>query len=281
MQATIEPVVTAMRSEVPGVAVRYPVQTRPDAWVLPEGTVPESIPHDAVAQRLKLLLEVWAARLARPATVARNLAVRWLETSPSVGIDPDVCVLDPPPPGVNELGSLCLWKPGHAPPTICFEVVSRNHPHKDYSEIQDRYALVGTRELVVFDPFLAGPKSLGGPLLLQVWRRDRFGVLERVHAGDSPAASETLGAWLIPTTTTLEIADDREGNRRWLNWEELAVAEQAATERERAEKERERAEKEHERAEKERERAEKERERAARLELERRIAEIEAKVGGR
>jgi hypothetical protein len=145
----------------------------------------------------------------------------------------------------------------------------------------DRYALVGTRELVVFDPFLAGPSALGGPVLLQLWRRDRVGMLERVHAGDTPAPSEVLGAWLIPTTTTLEIADDRDGARRWMTWEELAAAKEAETARERAEKERERAEKERERAEKERERAEKERERAARLELERRIAEVEAKVGGR
>ena len=85
-------------------------------------------------------------------------------------------------------------------------------------------------------------------------------------AGDSPAPSEVLGAWLIPTTTTLEIADDREGARRFLTWEELASAKEAETQRERAEKER--------------ERAEKERERAARLELERRIAEIETKVNG-
>jgi hypothetical protein len=235
--------------------------------------VPESIPHDAAAQRLKLVLEVWASRLGRPCVIARNLAVRWLEANPRVGIDPDVCVLDPPPPGASELSSLCLWKPGHVPPSICFEVVSRNHPHKDYAELQDRYALVSTRELVVFDPFLAGPSALGGPVLLQLWRRDRVGMLERVHAGDSPVVSEALGAWLVPTAKTLEIADDRDAVRRWLPWEELALEEQARAERERAEKER-------ERAEKERERAEKERERAARLELERRIAEIEAKVGG-
>jgi len=271
MQAKIDPVVTAMRSDLPGVVVRYPVQTRLDAWVLPEGTVPESIPHDFAAQRLKLLLEVHASRLTRPCQIARNLAIRWLESSPRVGIDPDVCVLDPPPPEVEDLGSLCLWKPGHLPPTLCFEVVSRNHPHKDYAELQDRYALVRTHELVVFDPFLAGPRALGGPVLLQLWRRDKTGMLERVHAGDRPVASEVLGAWLVPTTTTLEIANDREGIQRWLTWEELALAEQAATEHERAEKERERAEKEHERAEKERERA-------VRLELERRIADIEAKV---
>jgi hypothetical protein len=194
------------------------------------------------------LLEVWAERLERPCRVARNLAIRWLEASPRIGIDPDVCVLDPPPPDVDELSSLCLWKPGHAPPSICFEVVSRNHPHKDYAELQDRYALVRCKELVVFDPFLAGPSALGGPVLLQLWRRDRVGLLERVHAGDSPVVSEVLGAWLVPTSTTLEIAADHAGTQRWLTAEELA------------------------RDDANRERAEKERERAARIELERQLA---------
>lgn len=274
MQATIHSVVSAMRSELPGVLVRYPVETRHEAWVLPEGTVPESVPHDTVAQRLKLLLEKWASDLERPCHVARNLAIRWLEAFPRVGIDPDVCVLDPPPPEVSELSSLCLWKPGHVSPSICFEIVSKNHPHKDYAELQDRYALVGTRELVVFDPLLAGPSSLGGPVLLQVWRRDRTGTLERLYAGNAPFASEVLGAWLLPGRSSLDIADDREGSMRWVTWNELAAEKQAEAEHERAEKER-------ERAEKERARAENERERAARLELERRIADIEAKVGAR
>ena len=106
MQAKLDHVVTAMRSDLAGVVVRYPVQTRHEAWVLPEGTVPESIPHDAAAQRLKLVLEVWASRLGRPCVIARNLAIRWLETSPRVGIDPDVCVLDPPPPGASELSTM-------------------------------------------------------------------------------------------------------------------------------------------------------------------------------
>jgi hypothetical protein len=218
------------------------------------------MPHDAVAHRLKNLLERWVAGLSRPCAVPRNLAIRWLEDFPRIGIDPDVCVLDPPPPEASELSSLCLWKPGHLPPSICFEIVSRNHPHKDYAELQDRYAFVGTRELVVFDPFLAGPRALGGPTLLQLWRRDRTGMLERVHAGIEPAASEVLGAWLLPTRTLLEIADDRAGSRRWMTGDEVADIKQAEAERERAEKERERAQ---------------------RLELERRIAEIEAKVGGR
>ena len=266
MQARIDPVVSAMRSDLPGVLVWYPVETRHEAWVLPEGTVPESMPHDAVAHRLKSLLDRWARELSRPCAVARNLAIRWDEAFPRIGIDPDVCVLDPPPAS-SDISSLCLWKPGHLPPSICFEIVSRNHPHKDYAELQDRYAHVGTRELVVFDPFLAGPNALGGPKRLQLWRRGRARMLERVHADDSPVASEVLGAWLLPSSTILDIADDREGTRRWLTGDEFGAEKQAEAERERAEKER--------------ERAEKERERAARIELERRIAEIEAKVSAR
>src|SRR5262245_42316112 len=142
MQARIDPVVTAMRSDLPGLVVRYPARARPDSWVLPEGTVPESFPHDAVAHRLKMLLDAWASRLGRPCVAARNLAIRWLESSPRIGIDPDVCVLDPHPAELDELSSLCLWKDGHLPPSICFEVVSRNHPHKDYGALQDRYAFV-------------------------------------------------------------------------------------------------------------------------------------------
>ena len=271
MQAKLA-VVTPSHFDPTAVAVRYAVQSRLEAWVLPEGTVPESVPHDAAAQHLKLLLEAWAARTAPQVLVARNLALRWLEEEPRVGIDPDVCVLDPAPPEGKELSSLCLWKQGHFPPSLCIEVVSRNHPHKDYTEIQDRYALVRTRELIVFDPLLAGPVALGGPFLIQLWRRDALGMLERVHASDQPVFSEVLDAWLQPTRTLLEIADDRAGKRRWPSWEEQARTWEARAEKERAEKER-------EREEKEREREEKERERAARLELERLLAEARAANG--
>ena len=227
------------------VAVRYPVRPRLEEWVLPEGTVPESVLHDAVAERLKLLLSAWAQHVERPVWVARNLAIRWLEKTPSIGIDPDVCVLDPPPDGIEDLGSLCLWKPGHKAPPLCIEVVSANHPHKDYAAIQDRYAAMGTRELVVFDPLLAGPSSLGGPVALQLWRHDDVGLFERVHFGSSPVFSETLDAWFLPEGRVLAIANDKHGAQPWLTKEEQ-------------------------------ERAEKERERAARLELERRLVALEA-----
>ncbi len=199
------------------VSIRYPVRPSLEAWVLPEGTVPEAPIHDEVAEALKLLLRAWASRLPGDVRIARNLAIRWLEDHPTTGIDPDVCVLAPPPEDLDELGSLCLWKAGHTAPTLCFEIVSKNHPHKEYVAIQDRYAAMGTRELVVFDPLLAGPKSLGGPVALQLWRRDASGAFERVHFGASPVYVEALDAWVIADGRTLFIADDRAGKRRWLN----------------------------------------------------------------
>jgi hypothetical protein len=244
---------------VAAISVRYAVRPR-DAWVLPEGPVAESTTHDAAVTRLSLILQAWVREQGGSARIARNLAVRWTQNAPKVGVDPDVCVIRPAPPE-SHLRSLRTWEPGHTVPTVCFEIVSESHPYKDYSSIQDRYASMGTPELVVFDPLLAGPAVLGGPVPLQLWRRDPVGILERLHFGGGPAFCMALGAWLHPCGKTLEIANDQEGRSRWLTGEE-----------------RECAEKERERAEKERERAEKERERVTRQGLERRVAELEEKV---
>jgi hypothetical protein len=240
----------------------------PTDWWLPEGNVPESPTHDQAAKHLVLLLDAWAARQTAKVMIARNLAVRWIQSIPQVGIDPDVAVIFPPPPDPARVDSLRLWEPGHVAPLLSFEVVSRNHPHKDYAGVHERYAAMGTQELVVFDPLLVGPRSLGGPVSLQIWRRDASGILERVHFGPGPYRSEVLDAWLVPDGPLLEIATDRDGEQRWLTPEES----------ERAEKEHERAEKERERAEKERERAEKERETVRRIELERRLATLESRL---
>jgi hypothetical protein len=210
------------------IELRYAVPPANEAWDLPEGPVPESISHTITLQHLQSVLALWASRAGRPLFVARNLAVRWLEERPSVGIDPDLCLLDPPPPELLDLRSLCLWKPGHVAPALCFEVVGETHPYKDYVGVQERYAVFGARELIVFDPLLAGPHSLGGPLLLQIWRRNELGAFERCYAGSGPAFCETLGAWLLPHDRVLEIADDRAGTKRWLTAEEQALAEIAS-----------------------------------------------------
>ena len=258
------------------VSVRYPVRAEPTAWVLPEGTVPEAPVHHFAAHHLTLLLEAWA-RGRDSVRVLRNLALRFLEEHPRTGIDPDVCVLSPAPPDLDDIGSLCLWKSGHVAPPLCFEIVSENHPYKDYSVLQDRYAALGTHELAVFDPLLAGPPSLGGPVSLQLWRRHASGVFERVHFASAPVYSEILDAWLIPDGRLLAIAHDRLGTKRW-----QTDAEQAQDEARRAQDEARRAQDEARRAQRDAEQARLtvNRERAEREALEQRLRELEAKSRG-
>jgi Putative restriction endonuclease len=246
------------------VSIRYPVRPRPEAWLIPEGIVPEAPVHDEVAEKLKLLLKTWAARSPVPTRIARNLAVRFYAEDERIGIDPDVCVLSPPPADLDDLGSVCLWKPGHTAPTLCIEIVSLNHPNKDYVAIQDRYAALGTHELVVFDPMLSGPKSLGGPVPLQLWRRDATRSFDRIHFGAEPVYSEVLDAWLIAKGRDITIAEDRAGTRPWRDEaaEARLDAERAQADAERAQADAERAQADAERAQADAERAQADAERA-------------------
>jgi Uma2 family endonuclease len=220
------------------VSIRYPVPPNPEAWVIPEEPVPEATAHDTAWRNIFALLSAWAERQPGRVRVVHDLAVRWLEQYPRTGINPDVCVLDPAPVEIeDDLSSLCLWKPGHVAPRFCVEVVSQSHPHKDYTSIQERYAAMGTPELLVFDPLLYGPRSLGGPVKLQLWRRDATRTFERVHFGAEPVYSYALDAWLICEGRELIIARDRSGKERWLT---ALEQERAALEQERAALEQER-----------------------------------------
>ena len=252
------------------------MEPRTDTWVLPEISVPESRAHDLLARYLTALLEAWVKRAALDAIVARNLALRWDPARPSVGIDPDVMLVVPAPASPSELTSLCTWKPGHAPPRLAVEIVSPNHPCKDYDEIQERYAASGTRELWVLDPELYGPAARGGPVVIQQWVRSGS-RLERVHFGAGPAHSDAIAAWLW--SDPIRISDDPEGARVWLTPEETALGmaetERRAREAARREVEAERHEKEAARRELEAERRAKDAAHAGRDVAEARVAELE------
>jgi hypothetical protein len=88
------------------------------------------------------------------------------------------------------------------------------------------------------------------------------GGFERRYAGPGPVFCDTLSAWLSVDDGLPQIADDRAGQQRWLTQEDYQ-----------------RAEKERERTEKERALIEAERERARRLDVERRLAALEQRLG--
>ncbi len=208
------------------MVVRHPVPGFSECWVLPGVPVPESALHDLVLELLVLLLRAWAARGGRTAWVFRNLAIRVAESRPQLGFDPDVCVVDPAPPEPEQMESLKLWESAQSAPLLVFEVVSRNHPHKDYAESPAKCAAIGVAELVVFDPLLVGPKALGGPQLLQIWRRAADGGFDLAYAGSGPCRCETLDAWLVVADAgrRIRIADDAAGAHLWPTPEEAALA---------------------------------------------------------
>jgi Uma2 family endonuclease len=282
------------------VSLRHEPSATPTDWVLEDEQVPESPAHDDAARTMDSTWREWARRTGRAVFIHRNLAVRWMPQDPRVGVDPDLALVEPPPPAGESLTSLRTWEPGHHPPRVALEVVSASHPEKDYRLGPRKYAAAGVDELWVFDPQRLGAEG-EGPWRIQVWRRDADGGFGRVDAGDGPAWSEFFRAWLVVPAggMLLRLSDDREGASLWptegeraereraVSAQERAAKEQALAERNQerlskeqalAAKERALAEREHERAAKEQALAERERERAAKERAIARIAELEARL---
>ncbi len=216
------------------VRLRYDdVRVDPAGWEIPEGTVPESPLHDDLCERFKLVLEHWVERTQRDAEVYRNIAVRIDPTDRRIGIDPDVCVVSPAPRERRALTSIASFE--HGPPLLSIEVVSTSHPNKDYREAPARHAATGVTELWVLDPMLAGPRTHGGPFLIQRWARDEAGTLVRTHAGPGPFRSSVLDAFMVMVEGVPRLCDDSVGLGPWVTRDEaLARAAQAAAQAARA-----------------------------------------------
>lgn len=221
------------------VFVAYEVPDADASWELEEEDMPKSAWHDAIIDLLKHVLKAWVTRMRMDALVASNLALRWDPRRYKVGVDPDIAVYVPPPAEGEDTSSVCTWEPGHAPPRIAVEVVSKSTASKDYITAPDQYAASGAMELWVFDPKRFGPKQHGGPFVLQVWRRDDSGLFRQIYRGNGPCKSPELGAWIVVTDerTRLRVADDPEGVALWPTAEESAERAKETAERARSEAE--------------------------------------------
>jgi Uma2 family endonuclease len=199
-----------------------------------EKRMPENPLHDLICRLLMDVLERWIHVRDVSAQVGGNIALRWDAANPKEGVDPDVYLVEPAPPHGLSSASLCTWQPGCVPPRVVVEVVSRATADVDYHDKPARYAASKVRELWIYDPERKGPRS--ERCRLQVWRRGKRGGLRRVYAGDGPAYSDELGAWLVLTEggMRLRIADHEDGSGLWPT---AAEAERAAKEAERAAKE--------------------------------------------
>src|SRR5688500_14447457 len=85
-----------------GVVVRHRVLGFSESWTVPEGKVPEAPWREGIADLFRQCIRAFIARTGRQAAVLRDVAVRVHEGHPQVGFNPDVCIVEPPPPGYPE-----------------------------------------------------------------------------------------------------------------------------------------------------------------------------------
>ncbi len=199
-----------------------------------------------ILELLRPLCARWLASLGKRAHVGSDQFIYWQEHDPAAAVAPDLYVL----PGVSQDIAISVWKVWEkgVTPSFALEVVGRR-PEKDYDDAPRRYAALGVRELVVFDPFAATREDGIG---FQVYRKtDR--AFRRVLTTDGDRVrSKELGCHLRVVgdgaATRLRLATGLRGDDVVAT---EAEAERAAKEAERAAKEAERAAKEAERAAKE------------------------------
>ena len=186
-------------------------------WYLTdEEDMGEGAEQDLLITILKSILQVLVAERGwRRVHVGSDQFFAWRQDEPLVRVSPDVYLLDDPPP--RPLPAMWqTWRAGHLPPRFAVEIVSGDGWRKDCQDNPPKYAQLGTRELVVFDPeAAAGTSRAPERIALQVFRRDPDGAFMRVYKGDGPARSEEIDAWLVilreGDAATLRIARDGAG----------------------------------------------------------------------
>ncbi|MEJ7729261.1 MAG: Uma2 family endonuclease [Polyangiaceae bacterium] len=217
-------------------AAKRPLGPDPTHYPVDED-VGESILHKLIIELLRPLVERWLAARGTPGFVGADQFIYWVQYAPTRCVAPDVYVL-PGVPVDAEVKAWKVWETGVVP-SFVLEVASDDF-RKDYQETPVRYADLGVRELVVFDPLAASSPER---VRWQVFRHvppEGLSVVERSD-GDR-VRSEELGCWLRAVGSGAEL---RVRLATGKNGDELvptdAEAERAAKDAERAAKDAERA----------------------------------------
>ncbi|MBI4705841.1 MAG: Uma2 family endonuclease [Deltaproteobacteria bacterium] len=180
------------------------------------------------------LLELARERGWQRVHIGADQFFAWMPDEPLVRVSPDVYLLDEPPsPPLPAMWE--TWRPGQRPPRLAFEIVSGPRWQKDYREGPAKYAQLGTAELVIFDPEAAtGAVAHVDRVALQVFRREADGTFLRAYAGDGPARTMQIDAWVVVrregAAARLALARDAAGRDLVPTTEQARAAEQRARE---------------------------------------------------
>ena len=238
----------------------------------------ESVLQRLMTELLRPLLARFLADERVLAFVGADQFIYYVKGDPKAVVAPDVYVLPGVEPGV---APRCwkAWESGIAP-SFALEIMSEIDDEKDVTHAPQRHDALGTKELVVFDPYI---DTAPGRTRFRIHRRDPRGKLVVVEATNRDRIkSLVLGCFLRcegeGEKMRLRLGTGPEGFELF-----PTDAERAESEAERAESEAERAKSEAERAKSEAERAKSEAKRAeaaeqARAQAEQEIARLRAEI---
>lgn len=189
------------------------------------------------------LTELTRERGRRDVFIGADQFFARVEQEPLVRVSPDIYLLDYLPKRPLP-ASWQTWLPGHRPPTLALEIVSDEGWAKDYRDNPAKYAQLGARELIIYDPEAAlGRKRKGERVALQVYRWEAQAFV-RVYQGAGPAYCREIDAWLAvqheADAASLGIARDAAGHDLVASTEQARDQAQQALARERAAREEER-----------------------------------------
>jgi Uma2 family endonuclease len=144
-----------------------------------------------VSELLRILVERWLHQQGKPLFVGADQFFYWKQFDSSESVAPDVYVL-PGAPLDPDVGSWKVWLTGYVP-SFAFELVSRD-VDKDYIQSPAKYARLGVKELIVFDPEYEQSRSRSR---WQVFRKTKGGF-HRIEATDADRVkSQVLGCHLL------------------------------------------------------------------------------------
>ncbi len=187
----------------------------------------ESALQRLMTELLRPLLARFLAERGVRAFVGADQFIYWVKGDPKAVVAPDVYVMPGFPPDV---APRCwkVWQTGVSP-SFALEIMSEEDDVKDVERAPQRYDALGTRELVVFDPYV---DVRSGRTRFRVHRRDERGKLVVVEATNADRVrSEVLGCVLRAVgggdAMRLRVAVDAEGEELFPT---AAEAERAAWE---------------------------------------------------
>jgi hypothetical protein len=152
----------------------------------------ESILQRLMTELLRPLLARFLAEQGRPTFVGADTFIYYIKGNPKACVAPDIYVM----PGVDPDVTPRCWKAWEigAAPSFALEIMSEIDDLKDVAHAPQRHDELGTKELIVFDPYV---DVESGRTRFRVHRRDKQGRLVVVEATNQDRVeSRQLGCFL-------------------------------------------------------------------------------------